>query len=56
MATQITCPAQTVDLQVTAVDGTAPFVFEIVAPSSISADTTSAIRQILMGWHLIPTR
>lgn len=38
---QITCPAQTVNLQVTAVDGTAPFVFEIIAPSSIAPDATS---------------
>lgn len=38
---QITCPAQTVNLQVTAVDGTAPFVYEIIAPTSISPNATS---------------
>jgi hypothetical protein len=38
---QITCPTQVVDITVTATNGTAPFVYEIIAPSAIIPASTS---------------
>ncbi len=38
---QITCPAETVSLNVTAVDGTAPYTFEIIAPTMINPSSAS---------------
>ncbi len=38
---QITCPAEVVEITVTATNGRAPFVYEIIAPSVITPTSTS---------------
>ncbi len=40
-ATNPTCPALTSDISVTAVSGTAPFTFEIIAPAPVAASSTT---------------
>ncbi|TDS18624.1 gliding motility-associated-like protein [Maribacter caenipelagi] len=38
---QITCPAQTVNLTVNTINGTAPYVYSIIAPATIAPTSTS---------------
>ncbi|MEH6769986.1 T9SS type B sorting domain-containing protein [Maribacter arcticus] len=38
---QITCPAQTVNLTVNAINGTAPYTYSIIAPSTIAPTSTT---------------
>ncbi|WP_324024746.1 T9SS type B sorting domain-containing protein [Maribacter sp. BPC-D8] len=38
---QITCPAQTVNLTVNAINGTAPYVYSIIAPATIAPTSTT---------------
>ncbi|WP_282053969.1 T9SS type B sorting domain-containing protein [Maribacter luteus] len=40
-ATAPNCPTQTSDVTVTVIDGNTPYVFDIIAPSSIAATSTS---------------